>query len=323
MSDRKRKFYIFLDKIIGELIFFLIVLVFKNKGEKIRKGLIKNILLIRPGGIGDFILSVPAFKRLRGMFPNATMHIFTFSRNNVSLELYNGFDESIVIDKPRNFLKFILGKKNYDVVIDFDQHRKLASVLSVLSRAGIRIGFRNNNKDKVYNYPVRYDIEQYEAINFLGLIKPLGGSEELKEKDLLLVDSSCRNSGCKNIGIYAAAMKKNNRLPVKKWMEIMEHYGRQKTYYFLGGEADQVRYDELEQELDGFNIIRKDGKLRLGETFTLITDLDLLLAEDGGVYHMGVVAGIPTVSYWLHGEGNMKNWKAPFRKHKGRIIKKM
>ncbi len=324
MSNRKRKSTIFIDKIIGEPIFRFVVNNTSNKKIKINKKEIRNILLIRPGGIGDYLLTIPSFKRIRKMFPKSKITIFLFKRNAKCLSLYDNFDRKVIIDNPLSLINYLSEKKDYDLAIDFDQHRKIASILTLLSKSKIRIGFDNNYKGKAYNYPIRYRKDMYEADSFLGLLKPLGIDEKVKEKDLILEIKENKPKLLKNgynIGIYASAMKEENRLPLEKWVEIIKKLGKNKNYYFIGTQNESARYDKLQEKLKGYNIIRADGCLSLNESLSLIKNMKLLFSEDGGVYHLGVCAEIPTISYWLHGKDNMKKWKAPFKKHKGVLVK--
>jgi len=325
MNNKVRKLSIFIDKTLGELLFTIFNLFnYKKNNFSIDKNDIKNILIIRPGGIGDFLLTIPSFKKLRKIFPKANMTILLFKRNYYCIELYNKFDKVILIDKPLEFFRFLFNKSRYDLAIDFDQYRKIASILTLLSSAKIKIGFDNNGKGVSYDYPIKYSKDTYEVISFLSLLSPLTKTNSLNEIDLLLIknykDYYIKNK-YKNIGIYASAMKVENRLPIKKWANIIEFMGENKNYYFFGSKNDKYRYDKLEQNFNGYNIIRNDGKLSLKESLNTLSKMDLLISEDGGVFHMGVCVGIPTTSYWLHGESNMNKWKAPFKKHKGILIK--
>jgi len=322
-GDNKRKTTILIDKIIGESIFQTYNLFSKSDKPKIINKEIKNILLIRPGGIGDFLLNIPTFKRIRTLYPKAKITIFAFKRNNVCFKFYNSFDRKIIIDTPKEFSKFLFSKKNYDLTIDFDQHRKISSIISLLSKAKIRIGFKNNGKEKAYNYPIKYKKNLYESLSFLSLLKPLTKTIGLNEKDLLIPSEKNKFKNLKKgkkIGIYASAMKEDNRLEIKEWVKIIKKSGNKPNYYFIGSKEDIERYDLLEKELNKsnkFKINRMDGKLSLKDSFNLISKLDILISEDGGVFHLGVCSGIPTISYWLHGKDNMKKWKAPFKKHVG------
>ncbi len=319
MSNKKRKTTILFDKLVGEPVFNLLS---KSKGKNkpaINKKKIKNILLIRPGGIGDFLLNIPAFKELKRKFPKSKIDILLFKRNEFCRQYYSNFNKITVIDKPKELAKFILSKKNYEVCIDFDQHRKIPSILCLLSKAPVKIGFKNNGKEKAYDFSVGYSNKKYEAKLFLDLLKPLHISKSLSENNLILVRSGSKKKN--SVGIYASAMKEDNRLPIEKWKEIINKVGKNKKYHFFGGSKDKERYDLIQNELRGFKIHRRDGKCNLMESLKEISKMENFISEDGGVYHMAVCSGVSTISYWLHGEENMDKWKAPFNKHRGILVK--
>lgn len=309
MSNYKRKKTILFDKIFGETVFLFLTCFVFNKKHEIKNSEIKRILIIKSGGIGDYILSIPSFKRLKEFFPLAEIDVLMFKRNINCLDFYDNFHKVTTIDLPKNLLKFIFKKEKYDLCIDFDQHRKIPSILSLLSGSKVRIGFNNSGKGKVYTHLVKYKDDEYEAQSFLNLLEPLMGHQVLFKDDLSLVT---HNPQKKTIGIYACAMKEDNRLPLKKWKEIIEKHGNDHRYFFFGGKDDKERYDSLQELLSGFKIERYDGKLSLRESIQKLSEMSLFLSEDGGVYHMGVCAGVPSISYWLHGNDNMNKWGSNF-----------
>ena len=73
------------------------------------------------------------------------------------------------------------------MVIDFDQHRKISSIISLLSLSKIRIGFKNNKKEKAYTHKIDYDTKKYEADCFLSLLSPIVNKGiKLNDKEWLL-----------------------------------------------------------------------------------------------------------------------------------------
>jgi len=316
MSNNKRKATILFDKLLGEPIFFLMK---KQTKNYYNVNEINNILLIRPGGIGDYLLTIPAFKELKRRFPKAKIDILLFKRNRGCTQFYNKFNLIKIIDKPSEFIKFLGKNRNYDLCIDFDQQRKIPSILSILSKSKIKIGFKNNNKEKAYSYPLNYSVSEYEAQSFMNLLKPLKINKKVTENDLLLLKSNKKKNN--SVGIYASAMKEDNRLSIEKWKEIIKKSGKNKEYYFFGSNKDKERYDLIQEELKDYKIHRLDGKGNLIDSLKEISKMEKFISEDGGVYHMAVCTGTPTTSYWLHGKDNMNKWKAPFNKHKGVLIK--
>ena len=204
------------------------------------------------------------------------------------------------------------------MVIDFDQNRKIPSILSLLSKAKIRIGFDNNGKGKAYTNPIKYEDDEYECQSFVNLLKPFGIRKKIQEKDILLRHETKDKN---KIGVYACAMKPGNRLSIQQWVKIIKKKGKNYEYIFFGGKSDKNRYDAIQSGLDGYDVFRKDG-CSLAESLDEISKIGLMLSEDGGTYHMAVCAGTPTISYWLNGKLNMKKWKSPFKKHKAIMVEK-
>ena len=69
--------------------FHAFISIFKLKKEMnffIDKKNIKNIIIIRTGGIGDALLAVPFFRKLKQEFPKSEISIITSKRNNVIIK---------------------------------------------------------------------------------------------------------------------------------------------------------------------------------------------------------------------------------------------
>ena len=119
------------DSLLGGLAVFASGLFLNPK--KTLPDKISNILVIRPGGIGDAVLLIPSLKVLKKQFPDAEIDILAEKRNAGifrgnklvnSLYLYDEF-------KPNGL--FAVLKNNYDVVIDTEQWHKLTSVIAYLT----------------------------------------------------------------------------------------------------------------------------------------------------------------------------------------------
>ncbi|HKK00664.1 MAG TPA: glycosyltransferase family 9 protein, partial [Desulfuromonadales bacterium] len=62
---------------------------------------IVRLLLIRPGGIGDAVLLVPAVRGLREAFPGAVIHVLAERRNAAVFDLCPEADAVFRYDRPR------------------------------------------------------------------------------------------------------------------------------------------------------------------------------------------------------------------------------
>jgi heptosyltransferase II len=135
----------------------------------------KNILVIRSCGLGDFILSAPAFHSLRKRFPNSRIRLLTLHTTDKQvakkLAAYAGgksaapwvdllrphlIDDVIVLDDPRSFSDFnrarkILSAANIDLIIQMIDvgvpwRRRLKKLLFALALVGPKrqLGWRRS-----------------------------------------------------------------------------------------------------------------------------------------------------------------------------------
>jgi ADP-heptose:LPS heptosyltransferase len=318
MKNQTRKFNIFVDKTLGAVLFRFLCMFNTPKPITIHKKKIKNILIIRPGGIGDYLLSVPFFKHIKKLFPKTKIHLLCFKRNKDCLQLFSNFDKIMVIDKFPNFIKFLFMQKRYDIVFDLDQIRKIPSIISFVSKADIRVGFDTNNRGKLYTHRVCYKQQGYEAENFLNQLRWFK-KINFNYNDLILTPKKSNRvnkilrSGRK-VGLYVAALKAENRMSFKRWADILEKE-KHSNFYLIGGKNDNKLHDEFIKHFSKYKIIRTEGKLSLSESFYLVSRLDKLYAVDGGVFHLAVCSGTPSETFW--GPSIMEKWKPNLPIHKG------
>lgn len=136
---------------------------------------IKKILIIRPGGLGDFLYLLPALKILKNSFPSAKVEVLCEKRNYHASVLTNEIDEIILFDKDPITTLMKLRRSSYDVVIDSEQFHFSSCLLAWLTGAKIRIGFKSNpERIHFYTHLINYSIDSPETDLFLSLLTPLG-----------------------------------------------------------------------------------------------------------------------------------------------------
>jgi hypothetical protein len=172
---------ILLDKTIFSIVFFLLVLASKlrprrNVAYQTQLSGDEHFLVIRPGGLGDGIMSVPLLRSLRGKFPNGKITLLCVKKSKPALVHLPFYDKLLVIDSiaqlPGNLL--FLWKNRSDVVLDLEQFRKVTSIISYLSGGGIRIGFDTNSRRLLYTHFVTYPNEKhFESINMIRQLEVL------------------------------------------------------------------------------------------------------------------------------------------------------
>jgi ADP-heptose:LPS heptosyltransferase len=116
----------------------------------------RNILVIRPGGIGDAVLLIPTISILRKTYPETTITILAEMRNSVVFSLSLAVDRILLYDSPGGLLQAIRGK--YDVVMDSEQWHRLSAIVTRISKVPVSIGFDTNERKKLFTHPIPYSM---------------------------------------------------------------------------------------------------------------------------------------------------------------------
>ena len=80
---------------------------------------VTSILVIRPGGIGDAVLLIPALQALRNRNPDAKITVLAERRNASAFLLCSGVNSILCYDRPGGLIAALAGV--YDVVMDAEQ----------------------------------------------------------------------------------------------------------------------------------------------------------------------------------------------------------
>lgn len=272
----------------------------------------RRLLLIRPGGIGDAVLLVPAILALRERFPEAEISVLAERRNASAFALCPAVDRLLLYDTPAHLLQAIRG--GYDVVIDSEQWHRLSAVVARLTRAPVSIGYATNDRQRLFAHRIGYSHDEYEARSFFNLLAPLGitppalprtpflsvPAEAAGRADALL-DSL---SGLPLLTIFPGASIAERRWGGERFREVAKRLSRGGVaIVVVGGKEDAAEAELIAAGCSGLNLA---GKTTLAETAAVIARSALLLSGDSGVLHIAVGLGIPTVS--LFGPGIEAKW---------------
>ena len=84
-----------------------------------------SILLIRPGGIGDAVLLIPAISAIKNKYPDAQIDLLVEKRNCGVFSLCPEVRDIYLYDRPNELWKVI--RNGYDVVIDTEQWHRMSA----------------------------------------------------------------------------------------------------------------------------------------------------------------------------------------------------
>jgi lipopolysaccharide heptosyltransferase II len=271
-----------------------------------------SILLIRPGGIGDAVHLIPTVIALKNIYPDADIDILAEKRNSAIFRLCPQVRTLFNYDMPVELFAALRGK--YDVVIDTEQWHRLSAVVSRLIRAKIRIGFGTNERSRLFNSPIPYSHDEYEAGSFLRLLEPLKCQIPIEvEVPWLIVPSNAAArvdellkavAGKRFVTIFPGASIKERRWGADRFKSLAKLLTEQGVpIVVVGSDEDSEDGDEIVRGFSGINIA---GKTSLLETAAAIDRCAVLVSGDSGILHIGVALGISTVS--MFGSGIAQKW---------------
>ncbi|MDD5449861.1 MAG: glycosyltransferase [Candidatus Omnitrophica bacterium] len=143
----------------------------------------QNILIIKISAVGDVILSIPSIRAIREKFPKANIKVLVGVKARNSLKGCPYINETLVCDfdgKDRGFIGLLklsdtLRKCDFDIVVDL-QNNKRSHLLSFLSLAGLKFGYKNRKWGFLLNRGIKdsKDIigpveHQFRILNSLGI----------------------------------------------------------------------------------------------------------------------------------------------------------
>ncbi|QWR78773.1 glycosyltransferase family 9 protein [Candidatus Magnetomonas plexicatena] len=265
-----------------------------------------SALIIRPGGIGDAVLLIPAIEELKKEYPYLKIDILCEKRNAGIFTIYTGMNKVYLYDKPADIISCF--KNTYDIIIDTEQWHRLPALLTYFMNAGLKVGFNTNERGKFFTHKASYSHDSYEAESFLSLISKITGKSYTFPADVPFLDSPVYPESHlyeKYVCIFPGATVKQRRWGGHNYAETAKAVINMGfNVVILGGKSDTEDADIIMQHCP--KAINYCAKTTLTETAMLLKGSVGLITADSGLLHLAVALGVPTVS--LFGSGIEKKW---------------
>lgn len=285
---------------------------------------VRRVLVIRPGGLGDMILLQPMLKKLHEQYPQASIDLICERRNEAILRLSKVPVNVFAYDaRPFRLLRRLVAG-GYDVAIDSEQFHYFSAVMVFASRAPIRIGYKiNPGRNPVYTHLITYDLEGYEADEFMKLLGPLGvfasaevfGSLAPAEVSLpdeygLLWDKLQRGSS-RLILVHVGVSMRYKAWPLSSFAGLVRGLcGDGAVVGLVGGHDDEAFANNVvEQCGKSDQVVVLAGHLTISQTAKFISKSVLFAGGDSGLAHLAAAFGVPTVV--LFGPSDANKWCKP------------
>ena len=334
----KLKLIKLLDKFIGHPVCILIVKLFKLNNRLPSRPSYEiprapfNILVIRPGGVGDAVLILPLLTSLKRKYPSTTLYVLAEKRNAAVFQTSTLLKHIFLYDVFLSWglLKLLFIK--FDIVIDSEQFHYSSAIFAFLTRAKVRCGFDTNKRGYLFNHKVPYSQKKYEVESFLSLYYSLTGEKIIFDykKPFFILDNKylirakerlAQLRGEKTVIILPGASIPQRCWPIHNYTKIINWLLELKINVVLsGGKKDTAFSLNIKKEIAKNHFLNLIGKTSIPQIAGIIAVSDLFLSSDTGISHLAYALGKPTLS--LFGPGIIEKW-APKKEKYLAIAKNM
>jgi heptosyltransferase II len=290
---------------------------------------IRKILVVELWQIGDVVLATPVLRRLRELYPGATVTLLAKPHAVELLEGTSLVDEIIPYDFPwtartgkyrpgrydrRTLTRLLkdLRAQRFDVSLDCRMDLR-SNILTRIIGARRRIGYDFGGggfllTDALPSPPA----ERHKIDDWLALLEPLSGDSGNQTADnpepLLRVTDDERETARLNlhalgfsednllIGIHPGASHESKRWPAERFGEVGSALASRHSAHLIvfvdpGGYGADIRL------ASDVAFVRTS----LREMMALMTHCDLLLCNDSGPMHIAAALGVPVVAVFQTG----------------------
>ena len=261
-----------------------------------------RILVIRGGAVGDFVLTLPAIKALRGAYPNA--HIEILGYQHIAAVAKNRFYAQGVRSIESAQLSRFFAK-------DLDLSDELANyfagfdlIVSYLYDPDsiFEDNLRRSGAKKIIRGPAKIDNGSHatrqlaQPIEELGIaISDFAPKVFPSEQDRHHVREFVAGSDTPIIAFHPGSGSDKKNWPLQNWIEIGNHFLRNHSGSLLivSGEADQMQTQRLE-------CTWQNPRVRFARFLPLpklaaVLENTIFVGHDSGISHLAAAAGAKSI----------------------------
>lgn len=286
--------------------------------------------------IGDAVMTIPALRELRRIFPDAHISLHTRIWAKGIFADVDFIDDILTFEKEKNSVKTLKNQakiwreQKFDLAILFTNSFQTA-LLSKLGRAGKRFGYRNEGRSFLLTNSIEkpsWKSEKHEIFYYLNLVAEV-------EKNFFGTQTVLDNSPK-----FELAVSKDRKKNARAILAKNEIDGTRKTVAFGVGSTnsrakrwqaesfaklnDLLQYEleanviliGSEDEIDVSNEVSDKsttkpiiltGKTSLSEVVAILSEVDLLVSNDMGLAHISAAVESKTIT--IFGPTNPKTTK--------------
>lgn len=280
-------------------------------------GSLARIGVLRTAAIGDTLLLSGILRDLRGAFPGTDIVLVTGTENAEAGALAAHGSARHVRISVRDVVRAVatLRREQFDLLFDTGAWPRIDAVLTAMSGARYRIGFRTEGQYRHYGYDrfVDHSGAVHEMENYRALVRSIGITAS--EPPRIAADAlpACPlGIGTPFVVFHPWASGYRYRLrewPADRWVALANGLrSRARLILVSGGQERMAESDVLARDLTsaGCDAESIAGRFSLSELAAVCVRSVGVVSTNTGVMHLAALLGIPTVG--LHGPTDVRRW---------------
>lgn len=269
--------------------------------------------------IGDAVMTIPALRRLRALFPEAHIALHTRSWAEGIFRDADFLDEILTFDKTSSTLADIRKESRRLREMAFDMAILLpnsfeSALVARLARIPTRLGYAKEGRGFLLTSAVtipEWKNTRHEVFYYLKLIDTLAGPANFEAPpSLTLPISDERRGEAKDIladagvdttkPVVALGVGSTNsrakRWPGENYAELNDRLaGVIDASVVLVGGPDEIDISQKVSDMAKIKPVVLTGKTDLAQAAALLSEIDLLISNDMGLAHIAPAVGTKTL----------------------------
>jgi len=263
-----------------------------------------NILLIKPGAIGDVLQMTPVIRALKSKFPQASVALLVGSSSTAELFKNNAsVSETIVFDKTAGgssgaLLKLWqrLHRNKYDLVINFQRSNLKTWFLASAAFPCRLLIYRKTEAKNVH-----------AIVNYLETLAPLGiesvdvnleiALDEADRAFAVSILGALPKAGRPLIALNPGASHPVNRWGAERFAELADRLaGRLSAKVIIIGGSEDIGLAADIEAKTGSKPLVMTGRTTLRQLAALLERCDILVSGDTGPMHIAAAVGTRVIA---------------------------
>lgn len=258
---------------------------------------VREILVVKPSGIGNMILFTPALQALRQLLPEARISMACYRED--SWVISDQADHIIILEQrdegtglpDLSEMERKVVRNTYDLAL-YPPFTQIAGPNPYL-KSVIPYHIQARSIDYHHRHEVEHNMDLIREMGWRGITPPLKVTPGRKSQDL---------EGKKVIGVHMGASGSDHgqrkKWPTERWRSLLQSLPEHYHIAFMGGPSEK---DEAEAVSESLRTSRDGkchvfaGRLNLRDSAAVISQCAAFVSNDSGMMHLASAEGTPVV----------------------------